>query len=392
MSNENRWLLPEGIDELLPERAGRLETLRRGLLDHCETWGYRYVVPPLVEFTDSLLIGLGADLDLVTCKLSDRMSGRMLGVRADITPQVARMDAHSLGEEGVTRLCYVCSTLQSVPQAVVGGRAPIQLGAELFGSASIDADIEIVTLLLSTLERAQVQSPLTLDIGHIGIYDALFSDLALEADIEQQIFDALQRKSAPDIARLAAQLAPEVATKLTQLASLHGAAEVIDTARSMFPDNPVIVAALDDLEAVLARVRQVCPGVSIYVDLTELRGFRYHTGLVFAVYIEGRGSSVAKGGRYDSIGAVFWRNRPATGFAIDLKALVDAIAPPSPEPPPIVAPRSEDPALLAKISALRAEGRIVMVDLESNTEVNGVASLVNQAGEWVVVAANEVSE
>ena len=191
---------------------------------------------------------------------------------------------------------------------------------------------------------------------------------------------------------MAAQLAPEVATKLTQLASLHGAAEVIDTARSMFPDNPVIVAALDDLEAVLARVRQVCPGVSIYVDLTELRGFRYHTGLVFAVYIEGRGSSVAKGGRYDSIGAVFGRNRPATGFAIDLKALVDAIAPPSPEPPPIVAPRSEDPALLAKISALRAEGRIVMVDLESNTEVNGVASLVNQAGEWVVVAANEVSE
>ena len=392
MSNENRWLLPEGIDELLPERASRLEALRRSLLDHCETWGYRYVVPPLVEFTDSLLIGVGADLDLVTCKFSDRMSGRMLGVRADITPQVARMDAHSLGEDGVTRLCYVGSTLQSVPQAVVGGRAPIQLGAELFGSASTDADSEIVTLLLSTLERAQVQSPLTLDIGHIGIYDALFSDLALEADVEQQIFDALQRKSAPDIERLAAQLAPEIATKLTQLASLHGAVEIIDTARSLFSDNPVIVAALDHLEAVVARVRQVCPAVSIYVDLTELRGFRYHTGLVFAVYVEGRGSSVAKGGRYDNIGAVFGRDRPATGFAIDLKALVDAIAPSGPERSPIVAPRSEDPALLAKMTDLRKAGRIVIVDLESNTQLVGVESLVYQAGEWVVVAANEVSE
>ena len=392
MSNENRWLLPEGIDELLPERASRLEALRRSLLDHCETWGYRYVVPPLVEFTDSLLIGVGADLDLVTCKFSDRMSGRMLGVRADITPQVARMDAHSLGEDGVTRLCYVGSTLQSVPQAVVGGRAPIQLGAELFGSASTDADSEIVTLLLSTLERAQVQSPLTLDIGHIGIYDALFSDLALEADVEQQIFDALQRKSAPDIERLAAQLAPEIATKLTQLASLHGAVEIIDTARSLFSDNPIIVAALDHLDAVVARVRQVCPTVSIYVDLTELRGFRYHTGLVFAVYVEGRGSSVAKGGRYDNIGAVFGRDRPATGFAIDLKALVDAIAPSGPERSPIVAPRSEDPALLAKMTDLREAGRIVIVDLESNTQLVGVESLVYQAGEWVVVAANEVSE
>jgi ATP phosphoribosyltransferase regulatory subunit len=392
MSNENRWLLPEGIDELLPERASRLEALRRSLLDHCETWGYRYVVPPLVEFTDSLLIGVGADLDLVTCKFSDRMSGRMLGVRADITPQVARMDAHSLGEDGVTRLCYVGSTLQSVPQAVVGGRAPIQLGAELFGSASTDADSEIVTLLLSTLERAQVQSPLTLDIGHIGIYDALFSDLALAADVEQQIFDALQRKSAPDIERLAAQLAPEIATKLTQLASLHGAVEIIDKARALFSDNPVIVAALDHLDAVVARVKQVCPAVSIYVDLTELRGFRYHTGLVFAVYVEGRGSSVAKGGRYDNIGAVFGRDRPATGFAIDLKALVDEIEPSDAKRSPIVAPRSEDPALLAKMTDLREEGRIVIVDLESNTQVIGVESLVYQAGEWVVVAANEVSE
>ena len=165
MTTENRWLLPEGIDELLPEQAGRLEALRRDLLDQCATWGYRYVIPPLVEFTDSLLVGLGADLDLVTCKFTDQMSGRMLGVRADITPQAARIDAHSLGEPGVTRLCYAGSTLQAVPQASGVGRSPIQLGAEVFGSASIEADTEVITLLLSLLESADVEAAVTLDIG-----------------------------------------------------------------------------------------------------------------------------------------------------------------------------------------------------------------------------------
>ena len=187
MSTENRWLLPEGIDELLPERAGQLEALRRRLLDQCATWGYRYVIPPLVEFTDSLLIGLGADLDVVTCKFTDQMSGRMLGVRADITPQTARMDAHSLAEEGVTRLCYAGSTLQSTPQSVISGRAPIQLGAELFGSNAIEADSEVIGLMLSTFECAGVSRPLTLDIGHIGIYNALFSDAGLEPELETQI-------------------------------------------------------------------------------------------------------------------------------------------------------------------------------------------------------------
>ena len=199
MTTENRWLLPEGIDELLPENAGQLEALRRNLLDQCATWGYRYVIPPLVEFTDSLLVGLGADLDLVTCKFTDQMSGRMLGVRADITPQAARIDAHSLGKTGATRLCYAGSTLQAVPQTTGVGRSPIQLGAELFGSASIAADTEVITLLLSLLECAGVEAAITLDIGHIGIYDALFSGEALAPEIEQQVFDALQSKSGPDV-------------------------------------------------------------------------------------------------------------------------------------------------------------------------------------------------
>jgi len=384
MTTENRWLLPEGIDELLPEQAGLLESLRRNLLDQCATWGYRYVIPPLVEFTDSLLVGLGADLDLVTCKFTDQMSGRMLGVRADITPQAARIDAHSLGDEGTTRLCYAGSTLQAVPQAIGVGRSPIQLGAELFGSASIDADAEVITLLLSLLESAGVEAAITLDIGHIGIYDALFSETTLAPDVERQVFDALQRKSAPDIARLVEGLAPEVATKLQQLAALHGSPEVLDRARTIFADEAVVQSALDDLEKVMNTVRSRFPGVSLYVDLTELRGFRYHTGLVFAVYLEGRGSAVAKGGRYDNIGAVFGRDRPATGFAIDLKALVEDSTQAQPDEIPIVAPRGDDPGLLAAISALRASGRTVAVDLGEGIEMVASQRLVLQEGEWVV--------
>ncbi|MDG1933250.1 MAG: ATP phosphoribosyltransferase regulatory subunit [Luminiphilus sp.] len=384
MTTENRWLLPEGIEELLPERASQLEALRRRLLDQCGTWGYRYVIPPLVEFTDSLLIGLGADLDLVTCKFTDQMSGRMLGVRADITPQAARMDAHSLAENGVTRLCYAGSTLQSTPQSVIGGRAPIQLGAELFGCDAIEADSEIISLMLSTFACAGVSRALTLDIGHIGIYDALFSNANLDPEIESQMFDALQRKSTPDIERLSNSLPDDVSQRLRQLASLHGSPEVLLEARTLFSNEPVVLAALDDLDTVLAQAQQAFPDVGVYVDLTELRGFRYHTGLVFAVYLEGRGSAVAKGGRYDNIGAVFGRDRPATGFAIDLKALVDDMTPVEHSPPPIIAPPSDAPDLRAAIAGLRAKGRTVVVDLAPGLALPGAERLVLNNGEWII--------
>ena len=384
MTTENRWLLPEGIEELLPERASQLEALRRRLLDQCGTWGYRYVIPPLVEFTDSLLIGLGADLDVVTCKFTDQMSGRMLGVRADITPQAARMDAHSLAENGVTRLCYAGSTLQSTPQSVIGGRAPIQLGAELFGCDAIEADSEIISLMLSTFACAGVSRALTLDIGHIGIYDALFSNANLDPEIESQMFDALQRKSTPDIERLSSSLPDDVSQRLRQLASLHGSPEVLLEARTLFCNEPVVLAALDDLDTVLAQAQQAFPDVGVYVDLTELRGFRYHTGLVFAVYLEGRGSAVAKGGRYDNIGAVFGRDRPATGFAIDLKALVDDMTPVESSRPPIIAPPSDAPDLRVAIAGLRAKGRTVVVDLAPGLALPGAERLVLNNGEWII--------
>ena len=384
MTTENRWLLPEGIDELLPERAGQLEALRRRLLDQCARWGYRYVIPPLVEFTGSLLVGLGADLDLLTCKFTDQMSGRMLGVRADITPQAARMDAHSLAETGVTRLCYAGSTLQSSPQSAISGRAPIQLGAELFGSDTVEADGEIITLMLSLFQSCEVTRELTLDIGHIGIYDALFSDAGLDPDLEAEIFDALQRKSMPDIDRLAASLPAEAATKLLALAELHGSVSVVAEARGVFANEPVVLEALGELESTLTLVQSDFPDVGVYVDLTELRGFRYHTGLVFAVYLEGRGSAVAKGGRYDNIGAVFGRDRPATGFAIDLKALIDDAAPAEPALPPVIAPVSDDPVLRDAVATLRASGRTVVVDLESGATAPDGQRLVLQDGDWII--------
>ena len=384
MSTENRWLLPEGIDELLPERAAQLEALRRRLLDQCVTWGYRYVIPPLVEFTDSLLVGLGADLDVVTCKFTDQMSGRMLGVRADITPQTARMDAHSLAEEGVTRLCYAGSTLQSTPQSEISGRSPIQLGAELYGSSATDADGEIIALMLSTFDSAGVSRPLTLDIGHIGIYDALFSNAGLNPELESQVFDALQRKSGPDIERLSASLPEKVAERLGQLASLHGASDVLEKARSLFSDEPAVMTALDELDTVLAGVQDAFPNVGVYVDLTELRGFRYHTGLVFAVYLEGRGSAVAKGGRYDNIGAVFGRDRPATGFAIDLKALVDDAAHSDATDAPVIAPQSDDVALRAAVTALRSAGRTVVMDVAPGVDLPNAERLILSDDEWVI--------
>jgi ATP phosphoribosyltransferase regulatory subunit len=308
----------------------------------------------------------------------------MLGVRADITPQAARMDAHSLAENGVTRLCYAGSTLQSTPQSVIGGRAPIQLGAELFGCDAIEADSEIISLMLSTFACAGVSRALTLDIGHIGIYDALFSNANLDPEIESQMFDALQRKSTPDIERLSSSLPDDVSQRLRQLASLHGSPEVLLEARTLFSNEPVVLAALDDLDTVLAQAQQAFPDVGVYVDLTELRGFRYHTGLVFAVYLEGRGSAVAKGGRYDNIGAVFGRDRPATGFAIDLKALVDDMTPVEHSRPPIIAPPSDAPDLRVAIAGLRAKGRTVVVDLAPGLALPDAERLVLNNGEWII--------
>jgi len=386
MVSDKRWLLPDGIDELLPDQAGAVEALRRALLDECARWGYRYVIPPLVEFTDSLLVGLGADLELLTCKFSDRNSGKTLGVRADMTPQVARIDAHSLAEDGVTRLCYSGSTLHSTAQSVLSGRSPIQLGAELFGCADIAADLEVIELMLTLLERADTvehHGPVTLDVGHVGVYEAVLEDSGVGESTTDAVFDALQRKSLPDLEAVLEASHPDMAGALRALVSLQGGVDVLGKARTSLAGNPGALAALDEVEQVVNSVVAAHPDVSVYVDLAELRGFRYHTGLVFGAYLEGFGAAVATGGRYNNVGAVFGRNRAATGFAFDLKALATASSLDALADAWVSAPESADPELAQRVRQLRQAGRTVVTALGGTPDPRCREALVKKQGGWV---------
>lgn len=323
-AGEERWLLPEGIEELLPEQAARVERLRRELLDLYGRWGYELVIPPLMEFTDSLLIGLGKDLDLQTFTLTDQLSGRLLGIRPDITAQAARIDAHSLRRDGPVRLCYAGSVLHTRRRSPFASRSPIQLGAELYGDASAAADLEIISLMLETMRRLGVRD-VTLDLGHVGIFRALMQDLALEAPVQDAVFEALQHKSAPEIAAIvaAAGLDEARAGLLRRLAGLNGGRQVIDRAAQLFAAAaPSACAPLAALADVADKIAARMPEVNLHFDLCELHGYHYHTGLVFAAYVPGQGEAVANGGRYDDIGRVFGRARPATGFSFDLKTLL----------------------------------------------------------------------
>jgi ATP phosphoribosyltransferase regulatory subunit len=323
-AGEERWLLPEGIEELLPEQAARVERLRRELLDLYGRWGYELVIPPLMEFTDSLLIGLGKDLDLQTFTLTDQLSGRLLGIRPDITAQAARIDAHSLRRDGPVRLCYAGSVLHTRRRSPFASRSPIQLGAELYGDASAAADLEIISLMLETMRRLGVRD-VTLDLGHVGIFRALMQDLALDAPVQDAVFEALQHKSAPEIAAIvaAAGLDEARAGLLRRLAGLNGGRQVIDRAAQLFAAAaPSACAPLAALADVADKIAARMPGVNLHFDLCELHGYHYHTGLVFAAYVPGQGEAIANGGRYDDIGRVFGRARPATGFSFDLKTLL----------------------------------------------------------------------
>lgn len=384
MTTDNRWLLPDGIDELLPERAARVEYLRRTLLDKCQRWGFRYVIPPQVEFTESLLVGMGADLDLLTCKFVDRTSGRTLGVRADITPQVTRIDAHSLGESGVTRLCYAGSILHSARQSVTEGRSPIQLGAEIYGSDALSADLEVISLMLDVLLGVGGERRLILDIGHVGIVESVIKASELDASSEAAIFDALQCKSWPDLTAALAAVPAAVRENFESLSSLHGDQSVLPRARSALGAVPGVIAALNVLDEVVATLTESYPDLEIYIDLMELRSFQYHTGLVFAAYYEGVGTAVAKGGRYDNIGQVYGRARPATGFSLDLKKLAGVAVVDLPGEALIAAPDSQDPALLAAVQALRHQGRTVVTSLAGELDIRCTAQLIECNGQWIV--------
>ncbi|MEZ5567071.1 MAG: ATP phosphoribosyltransferase regulatory subunit [Halioglobus sp.] len=385
MATVDHWQLPDGIEEILPARAEAVEQLRRQLLDLYRSWGYRLVIPPLMEFTESLLVGLGEDLDLLTFKLTDQLSGRTLGVRADITPQVARIDAHSLAENAVTRLCYAGSVLHTRPKTPLASRSPIQLGAELYGDDSVAADLEIVRLMLATLETAGL-ADITLDLGHVGIYRAVLAEAGLTGARQRAVFDALQRKSVPDLQSALSGVDAPVAQRIIALAGLHGDESVLQRARDLFCEAvPEALPALDALREVAAAVRRLQPTTAIYFDLAELRGYHYHTGLVFAAYVPQHGQALANGGRYNDVGEVFGRARPATGFATDLKALT-ALAPSSQATACAISmPDSEDRELVARVNELRVNGEVVVSRLSGGHDPRCDRELAQVDGEWHVL-------
>ena len=387
MTSVDRWQLPDGIEEVLPAQAATVEQLRRRLLDLFRSWGYELVIPPLVEFTDSLLVGLGQDLDLLTFKLTDQFSGRSMGVRADITPQVARIDAHSLAPEGVARLCYAGSTLHTRPKSLMASRSPIQLGAELYGDDSPAADVEVIRLMLATLDAAELRSDITLDLGHVGVYEAVLAAADLSEELEQRVFDCLQRKSVPDLdeALAAADIDPDMAALIIALVDLHGDDSVLATARELFAAKaPAALQAVDALQDVATDIRRQRPDLPIYFDLAELRGYHYHTGIVFAAYVPGHGQALANGGRYNGVGEVFGRARPATGFATDLKALMGLLPADSAGQGAISMPDVDDPDLLARAEELRAAGEIVINSLGGVVDSRCDRELVEQDNTWKI--------
>ncbi|EFV95369.1 ATP phosphoribosyltransferase regulatory subunit [Lautropia mirabilis] len=358
---KNRWLLPEGISDLLPDAAQDLEGLRRALLDTYRRHGFELVLPPLVEYLDSLLIGSGGDLDLKTFKLVDQLSGQSLGVRADITPQVSRIDAHLLQQRDINRLCYAASVLRTRPSGQEGSREPIQIGAEVYGHAGIEADIEVIDLLLQSLALAEL-GPVRLDINHLGLASLLLAEL--EGVDEEAVLQLLQARDLPSLRELLAPWSQQpAAAALLALPECFGPAEsAMARARTVLAPWPQATPHLDALDAVLGSLRLArhAGQVSLAIDLADVQGFRYHTGLGFAAYVEGHARAVGRGGRYDGIGAAFGRGRPATGFSLDLRELVELRRDRHTPPAIIVAPWSDDPALLAFIDTLRAQGETVL--------------------------------
>ena len=395
MNRTDRWLLPEGIEELLPGEAGRLEALRRRLLDLYATWGYAQVIPPFIEYLESLLVGSGSDLDLETFKLTDQLTGRLMGVRADMTQQVARIHAHRLQREAPTRLCYLGTVLRARPDGPGGSRSPLQVGAELYGHDGLESDAEVVALMIETLEACGIRDA-HLDLGHVGIFRGLAAAAGLDEIREAELFEMLQRKARAELEAALADLPAEHADRLLALVDLNGGDEVLETAHDRLAGAaPGVDAALANLAGVADVLRRERPGLVLHFDLAELRGYRYHTGVVFAALVPGHGEAIARGGRYDDVGRFFGRARPATGFSTDLRQLLrlsDGMATAQVESG-IFAPADADPALCARIRELRSAGERVVRALPGQAggaaEMGCDRELVWGDGDWKVRAADD---
>lgn len=388
MSKIDSWLLPDGIDEVLPEQARFIEKSRRELLDLYNSWGYDLVIPPMVEFSESLLSGFGSDLDLVTFKLTDQLSGRMMGIRADITPQAARIDAHSLNRQGPSRLCYAGTVLQTKPRAPLESRTPISIGVELFGEAGIGADIEVIELFLKTLETAGIDE-VHLDIGHVDILRGLLVGSKLSNVQESELFELLQRKANAELDAWIAENITDskLAGWLKSLPALSGSKDVLAEARSCLAGAPKpVIAALDQLDQIVDALSN--QSVTIYLDLGDLAGYRYHTGIVFAAYKQGYGKALGNGGRYDNIGEAFGRARTATGFAFDLKSLVANGATEQQTLSGIYVPSTTDTQCDEMVAQLREQGERVVQGFDGQVpsfkEINCDRQLVKKGDQYQI--------
>lgn len=381
MSIVDRWLLPDGVEDVLPGDAAATETIRRGLLDVYNSWGYEYVIPPMIEFLESLLTGTGRDLDLKTCKLTDLVSGRTLGIRADITPQVARIDAHSLNRDGIVRLCYAGTVIHSQPDNMLASRTPLNVGAELFGETGGAGDLEIVSMMIESLNVLDVPD-VHLELGDVSIYRKLIASAGITAPEQEEILALIQRKSHAELAvtidRL--DLPGEVAEQLLALPGLCGDQAVLERARTVFKNSKDIVAHIDNLSMINSALRKRFVGLDVYFDLSELRGYDYHTGIVFAAYVSGSDRAVAKGGRYDHVGEVFGRARAATGFTVIPGHLTELVGCVPETGKRVLVINNGNESLWKEIRSLRQQGYIV---IESGDEQQAVDYLLtNKAGQW----------
>jgi ATP phosphoribosyltransferase regulatory subunit len=378
------WVLPDHIADVLPSEARHIEELRRDLLDRARSHGYELVMPPLLEHLESLLTGTGEALDLQTFKLVDQLSGRMMGLRADTTPQVARIDAHLLNRRGVTRLCYCGPVLHTRADRPHATREPLQFGAEIYGHAGLEADLEVLLLALDCLRTAEVKD-LSVDMADARIVRSLLAGVPVDGKVLAQVHAALAVKDASALASLTRNFPPESRDGLKALLQLYGDASVLDEAERVLKPSPAIREALSTLRWLAGHLE----GVKVTYDLADSRGYAYYSGARFAIFVPGASDALVRGGRYDEVGAVFGRNRPAAGFSMDLKELV-GVAGPRPLRAAIRAPWSEASALRGAITALRGRGETVVCVLPGHEsevdEFHCDRELVQVADQWVVKA------
>ena len=378
------WVLPDHIADVLPSEARHIEELRRNLLDMARCYGYELVMPPLLEHLESLLTGTGKTLDLQTFKLVDQLSGRMMGLRADSTPQVARIDAHLLNRQGVARLCYCGPVLHTRPAGPHATREPLQFGAELYGHSGPEADLEVLQLALDCLKSTRVPA-FSVDLADARIPNALLANVAVSSSGLMQLHEALAAKDASELARLTRDFPAASRQGLLALVNLYGDHSVLAEAEKVLPPLPAIREALANLKWLAGHLA----GTPLTFDLADLRGYAYYTGVRFAIYAPGASDALARGGRYDEVGAVFGRNRPAVGFSLDVKALVQGVES-RPLRAAIRAPWGEAPALLAAVSALRGRGETVVCVLPGHEsevdEFHCDRELLELAGQWILQA------